>query len=66
MEQTETLHIDRYRLTSSSYLEAVRESRFSIIDLWLCEGTTKRYLETVEAYQNAITLLCIAKITDSL
>jgi hypothetical protein len=51
MEQTETLHIDRYRLTSSSCLEAVREGRSSTIDLWLCEGEKKQYLKTVEANQ---------------
>ena len=41
MEQTETLYIDRYRLTSSSCLEAVREGRSNTIDLWLCEGEKK-------------------------
>ena len=51
MEQTEKLHTDRYILTPSSYLEAVREGRSGTIDLWLCEGTTKRYLKTVEPDQ---------------
>jgi hypothetical protein len=51
MEQTEKLHTDRYRLTSSSYLEAVREGRSSTIDLWLCEGGRKQYLKTVEMNQ---------------
>ena len=51
MEQTETLHIDSYRLTPSSYLEVVREGRSSTIDLWLCEGQRKQYLKTVEPDQ---------------
>ena len=51
MEQTETLHADRYILTPSSYLEAVREGRNRTIDLWLCEGGRKQYLKTVEMNQ---------------
>ena len=51
MEQTETLHTERYRLTNMSYLEAVREGRSSTIDLWLCEGNRKQYLKTVEPNQ---------------
>ncbi len=51
MEQTEKLHTDRYILTPSSYLEAVREGRSGTVDLWLCEGNRKRYLKTVEPNQ---------------
>jgi hypothetical protein len=51
MEQTEKLHTDRYRLTPSSYLEAVREGRNRTVDLWLCEGGRKQYLKTVEMNQ---------------
>ena len=52
MEQTETLHIDRYILTPSSCLVAVWEGKPSTIDLWLCEGNRKQgYLKTVEVNQ---------------
>lgn len=63
MEQTEQIHIDRYRLTASTYLEAVREGRSRTIDLWLCEGETKQYLKTVEPDQvmMEVTMIRAAK-----
>jgi hypothetical protein len=68
MEQTEPIYTDRYRLTSTSYLEVVRTGRSSSVDLWMCEitgrkdggdGITKQYLKTVDLNQAMLEVTAI-------